>query len=155
MAAAPAQANGGGRGGGTSVTTTISLEGMILTNLCNEDVVNLHGDETTTITTTPAAHGLIVDSKIAAPNLRGDKFGPLPPYYSYKGADVERSHRYLATPPYPTTIRDYHLTKLVPQANAPSMWLMAVFKEIIPGDGTPPIVTIDALYLYCSQPCPE
>ncbi len=159
LAAGPAQANGrdngsGGRGGGKTITTTISLEGVILSNLCNGDAVILHGDETTTITTTPAAHGYVVDSKIAAPNLQGDKFGPLPPYYHYKGADVERSHRYVATPPYPSTIRDYHLTKLVPQANAPSMWLLAVFKETILADGTP-IVTVDALYLYCTQPCPE
>jgi hypothetical protein len=154
LAAAPAQANGGGGGKGTTVTTTINLEGKILANACNDDVVNMSGDETTTITTTPAAHGYIVDSKIAAPNLQGDKFGPLPPYYHYSGADVERSHRYVATPPYPSTIRDYHLTKLVPWANAPTMWLMTVFKEVILYDGTP-IVTLDALYLYCSQPCPE
>src|SRR6476620_11166969 len=104
LATVPAEANDS-RGGGRSVTVVTHLEALVIPNACNADVVNLHGDEYTTITTTPAAHGYTVDSRIAAPNLRGNKI-PAPPdtsAYAYSGADFERSHQYVVTGPYPAT----------------------------------------------------
>jgi hypothetical protein len=151
LAAVPANANDT-RGGGKSVTVVTNLEALIIPNLCNTDIVNLHGLVYTTITTTPAAHGYTVDSKIAAPHLTGNKIAPPPGDYAYSGADVERSHQYVVTGPYPATNYDYHWTKLVPNANAPSMYLLIVFRETIDQFGTPVAVVYRA-YLTCTQPC--
>jgi hypothetical protein len=153
LAAVPTQANDT-RGGGKTVTVVTHLEALVIINQCNNDVVNLHGDEYTTIRTTPTAHGYTVDSTIAAPNLTGNRV-PVPPdtnAYAYKGQDVERSHQYVVTGPYPATNYDIHWTKLVPQANAPSMYLVLVFRETIDQYGTP-VVLVDRAYLTCTQPC--
>jgi hypothetical protein len=144
---------------GTSSTTgktqtvqiTIDVPALVVNNLCNADTVNLHGQETITTQTTPTSNGgYKVVSILQARNLTGSRIAPLPAY-GYTGDDTQNTYSYEAPPPYPTTVSLLHWTKLVPQANAPAMWLVVVTREVITADGTA-IPTVDRAYLTCTQP---
>ena len=75
--------------GGTTVRTTINLPALVLDNLCNADVVNLHGDLHIVTTTTPARNGgYTVRSTAIARDLRGTRLAP-PPAIGYHGDDSE------------------------------------------------------------------
>ena len=134
-----------------TVRITIDVPALIVENLCNTDTVNLHGQETITTKTTPTSNGgYKVVSILQARNLTGSRIAPLPAY-GYRGDDTQNTYSYQAPPPYPTTVSLLHWTKLVPQANAPAMWLVVVTREVINADGTT-IPTVDRAYLTCTQP---
>jgi hypothetical protein len=134
------------------VQITIDVPALVVENLCNADTVNLHGQETITTSTTPTSNGgYRVVSSLQAHNLTGQRIAPLPAY-GYKGDNVEDTYTYDAPPPNPvTTVSLLHWTKLVPQANAPNMWLVTVFRETITADGTA-VPSVDRAYLTCTQP---
>jgi len=147
VTAAPADA----KTGGTTVRTTINLPALPLDNLCNGDVVNLSGDMTITTTTTPAGNGgYTVRSSADARNLRGERIAP-PPAIGYRGADSENTYSYYAPPPFPSTHRVVHWTTLIPNGNAPRMYLVLVIRETIAADGTV-IPVAQGAYLVCKQP---
>jgi hypothetical protein len=147
VTAAPADA----KTGGTTVRTTINLPALPLDNLCNGDVVNLSGDMTITTTTTPAGNGgYTVRSSADARNLRGERIAP-PPAIGYRGADSENTYSYYAPPPFPSTHRVVHWTTLIPNGNAPRMYLVLVIRETIAADGTV-IPVFEHAYLVCKQP---
>jgi hypothetical protein len=115
------------------------------------DVVDQHGQETITTQTTPTSNGgYKVVSILQARNLTGSRIAPLPAY-GYTGDDTQNTYSYEAPPPYPTKVSLLHWTKLVPQTNAPAMWLVVVTREVITADGTA-IPTVDRAYLTCTQP---
>lgn len=136
---------------GTTTEYTLHVDALPVTNLCNADVVVLNGDLYIRETTTPARNGgYTVQSTINGKNLTG--YG-LPSTLNYRGEDREQSYAYYAPPPYPSTFYDAHYTKLVPQGNAPSMYLLIVLKEVVMADGTV-VPVIDSAYLVCQQPRP-
>ena len=137
--------------GGTTVRTTINLPALVLDNLCNADVVNLHGDLHIVTTTTPARNGgYTVRSTAIARDLRGTRIAP-PPAIGYHGDDSENTFSYYAPPPFPSTHRVVHWTKLIPEGNAPSMFLVLVLRETIAADGTV-VPVFERAYLVCQQP---
>jgi hypothetical protein len=147
---APARATGSS-GGGKTVKTTINLPALVLDNLCNADVVNLSGDLHITTTTTPHRRGgYTVRSSAIARDLRGNRIAPLPAI-GYHGDDAENAYSYYAPPPYPSTHRVVHWTRLIPEANAPSMYLVLVLRETILADGTV-VPVFERAYLVCRQP---
>src|SRR5690242_10633827 len=147
LTAAPAEATTGG----TTVRTTINIPAMVVDNLCNADVVNLSGDLTITTTTTPARNGgYTVRSSAVARDLRGTRIAPLPAI-GYRGSDGENAYSYYAPPPFPSTHRVVHWTTLIPDGNAPRMYLVLVIQETITADGTV-IPVFDSAYLVCKQP---
>jgi hypothetical protein len=147
VAAAPADATSRG----TTVRTTINIPAMVADNLCNGDVVNLSGDLTITTTTTPARNGgYTVQTSAVARDLRGTRIAP-PPMIGYRGADGENTYSYYAPPPFPSTHRVVHWTTLIPDGNAPRMYLVLVIRETIAADGTV-IPVFERAYLVCKQP---
>jgi hypothetical protein len=151
MTAAPADA----KSKGTTVRTTLNVPAMVLNNLCNLDVVNLSGDLTITTTTTPTRDGgYTVRSSAVARDLRGTRIAPAPPI-GYRGGDGENTYSYYAPPPFPSTHRVVHWTTLIPQGNAPRMYLVLVIREVIAADGTV-VPVFENAYLVCQQPtCSE
>jgi hypothetical protein len=144
----PATAPASGRG--QTVRTVIHLPALVLINECNGDAVNLSGDLYITTTSTPTSNGgYTVRSSSDAHNLRGAAINP--PMTPYRGQDGENSFAYYAPPPYPSTFTVTHWTKLVPQANAPSMYLVIVLREVVAADGTT-VPTFQRAYLTCTQP---
>jgi hypothetical protein len=147
---APARATGS-TGGGKTVRTTINLPALVLDNLCNGDIVNLSGDLVITTTTTPDRRGgYTVRTSANAFGLRGERIAP-PPAIGYHGDDSENSYSYYAPPPYPSTHRVVHWTRLVPEAPAPTMYLVLVIRETILADGTV-VPVFERAYLVCTQP---
>ena len=151
LGAAPVSANGTQRG--TTTTTVIHLPALPMDNLCNLDVVNLSGDLTIRVTTTPTSDGgYTVYSNASAWHLTGSRVAPLPAI-GYKAADVEQSYSRYAPPPSPAySFSDVHWTKLVPQGPAPTMYLVVVVRETILADGSA-VTTPDRTYLVCTEPC--
>jgi hypothetical protein len=138
--------------GGQTVTTTVHLAALPVDNLCNGDVVNLTGDLRIRVTTTPRPNGgYTVQSTTRGDNLTGERIFPLPSI-GYRGSDDESSFAYYAPPPYPSTYRVVHSTTLIPQANAPRMYLVTVLRETIAADGTPVVPAVERVYLACQQP---
>ena len=138
-------------GKGQTVETTINLPALILTNLCNADTVNLSGDLHIRTTTTPRANGgYTVQSSAIARDLRGQRIAPAP-FIGYHGDDGENTFSYYAPPPYPSTHRVVHWTRLIPEANAPTMYLVLVLRETIAADGTV-VPVFERAYLVCTQP---
>jgi hypothetical protein len=136
---------------GQTVDTTINLPALVLDNLCNADVVNLSGDLHIRTTTTPRGNGgFTVTSSASATGLRGTRIAPTPEI-RYRGDDVENTFSYYAPPPYPSTHRVVHWTRLIPSAKAPSMYLVLVLRETITADGRA-VPTFERAYLVCSQP---
>jgi hypothetical protein len=124
---------------------------MVVDNLCNGDVVNLSGDMRIITTTTPTRNGgYTVNSSTIAKGLRGERIAP-PPAIGYHGDDVTNTISYYAPPPYPATHRVFHWTKLIPEGNAPSMYLVIVLRETTTADGTT-IPVLERTYLVCTQP---
>ncbi len=147
VTAAPADATNKG----TTVRTTINIPALVLDNLCNLDVVNLSGDLTITTTTTPAGNGgYTVRSSAVARDLEGSRIAP-PPAIGYRGSDGENTYSYFAPPPYPSTHRVVHWTTLIPEGNAPRMYLVLVIRETITADGTV-IPVFERAYLACKKP---
>jgi hypothetical protein len=133
------------------VKETINVPALVIVNKCNLDTVNLNGQATITTATTPTSNGgYRIFSSFQALNLTGSRVAP--PLYGYKGDDVENTYTYDAPPPNPVlTVSLLHWTKLVPQYNAPAMWLVIVFRETITADGTA-VPSVDRAYLTCTQP---
>jgi hypothetical protein len=147
VVAAPAEA----KTAGTTVETTLNIPAMVVDNLCNLDVVNLSGDLTIRTTTTPARNGgYTVQTAAVARNLRGTRIAP-PPAIGYRGGDGENTYSYYAPPPFPSTHRVVHWTTLIPDGNAPRMYLVLVILETITADGTV-IPVLERAYLVCKQP---
>jgi hypothetical protein len=145
-AAAPATAKG------QTVKTTVHLAALPVDNLCNRDMVNLTGDLRIRVTTTPRSNGgYTVDSSTRGDNLTGDRIFPLPSI-GYRGSDDESSFAYYAPPPYPSAFRVVHSTTLIPQFNAPRMYLVTEIREVIAADGTPAVPIVERMYLTCKQP---
>jgi|tagenome__1003787_1003787.scaffolds.fasta_scaffold20387479_2 hypothetical protein len=133
------------------VRVTQNVAALVVENLCNADTVDLHGQLVMTTATTPTSNGgLRIVSSVRANNLTGKRIAPLPGY-GYVGSDNQDSYSYIAPPPYPTTYSERHWTKLVPQVNAPAMWLVVVTREVITADGTA-LPAVERAYLSCSQP---
>jgi hypothetical protein len=151
LGAAPASAAGTQRG--TTTKTVIHLPAMVIDNLCNADVVNVSGDLAITVTTTPARNGgYTVRSTASAWDLIGNRVAP-PPAIGYRAADVEQSYTRYAPPPSPAySFSDAHWTKLVPQAPAPTMYLVVLLRETILANGSA-VTTLDRVYLVCAEPC--
>jgi hypothetical protein len=148
--AAPARATAGS-GGGQTVDVTINVPAMVLDNLCNTDVVNLSGDLRIVTTTTPTGNGgYTVRSSAIAKGLRGERIAP-PPATGYHGDDAANTFSYYAPPPYPSTHRVIHWTKLIPEGKAPAMYLVLVLVETTTADGTT-VPVLDRAYLVCQQP---
>jgi hypothetical protein len=150
---APARATGGGggSGGGQTTSVVINIPALPLTNLCNADIVNLSGDMYITTTTRPTSDGgYTVRTSAVAPDLRGQRIAPPPPI-RYRGSDAENAYSYYAPPPYPSSHRVVHWTKLVPQGRAPTMYLVVVLRETIAADGTV-LTTAERAYLVCKPP---
>jgi hypothetical protein len=147
-----ASATTSGTGRTQVVRATLDVPALVVENKCNLDTVNLHGQETITTSTTALSNGgYRVVSSLRANNLTGERIAPLPAY-GYKGDDIENTNTYDAPPPNPTTsVTLLHWTRLVPQVNAPSMWLVIEFREVIAADGTA-VPTVDRAYLSCTQP---
>jgi hypothetical protein len=147
-----ASATTGAKAGQTQYTEiTIDLPALVVDNLCNTDVVNLHGQMTIRTATTPTSNGAMrVVSTASARNLTGTRIAPLP-QGAYKGDQVDNTYSYIAPPPYPTTYTLLHWLKLVPQFKAPAMWLVVVTREVINADGTT-VPVVDRAYLVCTQP---
>jgi hypothetical protein len=124
---------------------------MVVDNLCNGDTVNLSGDMRIITTTTPRKiGGYTVNSSTIAKGLQGERIAP-PPAIGYHGDDVNNTFSYYAPPPYPSSHRVYHWTKLVPEAKAPTMYLVIVLKETTTADGTT-VPVFERTYLVCTQP---
>jgi hypothetical protein len=101
--------------------------------------------------TKPAKNGgYTVNSTATANNLTGERIAP-PPVIGYSGDDKQSSYTYYAPPPFPSSSRVAHWTKLVPDGNAPTMWLVVIVRYTIAVDGTA-IPVADQAYLSCSQP---
>jgi hypothetical protein len=138
-------------GRGQTVDVTINLPALVLDNLCNGDVVNLSGDLRIRTTTTPTRNGgYTVRSSAIARDLQGNRILP-PPAIGYHGDDGENAYSYYAPPPYPSTHRVVHWTRLVPEAKAPSMYLVLVLQETIMADGTV-VPVFERAYLVCKKP---
>jgi hypothetical protein len=149
LGTAPAQAKSGS-GGSTTVDVTLDVPAMVVDNLCNGDVVNLSGDMRVITTTTPTRNGgYTVRSSTIAKDLRGERIAP-PPVIGYHGDDVTNSYSYYAPPPYPSTHQVVHWTKLVPEGNAPTMYLVIVLRETTANGTTVPV--LERTYLVCQQP---
>jgi hypothetical protein len=138
-------------GGGQRVDVTINIAALPLDNLCNGDVVNLSGDMRIVTVTKPAKNGgYTVTSTSTATNLTGQRIAPLPAI-AYRGDQTENSFSYYAPPPYPSTSRVAHWTRLVPEGNAPTMWLVVVLRYTIAADGTL-VPVAERAYLSCTMP---
>jgi hypothetical protein len=136
---------------GQTTDVTLHLPALILDNLCNADVVDLHGDLRIITTTKPTSNGgYTVRSTAIARGLQGNRIAP-PPLIGYHGDDGENTYSYYAPPPYPSTHRVVHWTKLVPEGNAPSMYLVLVIRETIAQDGTV-VPVFERAFLVCRQP---
>jgi hypothetical protein len=136
-------------GKGTTVEYTLPVPALAVTNLCNADAVVLSGDLYIRETTTPAKKGgYTVESTINGVGLTG---AGLPSGLDYVGEDREQSNAFYAPPPYPSTFTDVHYTKLDPQGDAQTQYLVVVLRETIAADGTV-VPTIDRAYLVCEQP---
>jgi len=150
----PTRAKAGGAttaGKGQTTDVTINLPALVLDNLCNADVVNLHGDLRIITTTKPTGNGgYTVRSTSIARDLRGERIAPPPPI-GYHGDDGENTFAYYAPPPYPSTFRVVHWTRLIPEANAPSMYLVLVLRETVMADGTV-VPVFERTFLVCRQP---
>jgi hypothetical protein len=132
-----------------TVDYTLHVPAMVIDNLCNGEPVNLSGDLHIRESTTQRADGsYTVTSTTNGKNLRGPGLITM---LNYLGQDTEQSNQYVAPPPYPTTFTDTHYTKLVPQGNAPSMYLVIVLREVVLADGTV-VPTINRMFLTCTQP---
>ncbi|MEV6488906.1 hypothetical protein AB0M20_09775 [Actinoplanes sp. NPDC051633] len=137
---------------GSTVEATINVAALVVTNLCNADVVNLSGDMTIRTTTTPRQNGgYTVQSTAIARNLKGTRIAP-PPAIGYRGTNAENTYAYYAPPPYPATFRTVHYTELVPQGKAPRMYLVVIIREVIAADGTPVVPVVERAYLVCKPP---
>jgi hypothetical protein len=91
-----------------------------------------------------------VRSSAIARDLRGNRIAPLPAI-GYHSDDAENAYSYYAPPPYPSTHRVVHWTRLIPEAKAPSMYLVLVLRETILADGTV-VPAFERAYLVCRQP---
>jgi hypothetical protein len=137
--------------GGQRVDITINIPALPLDNLCNGDVVNLSGDMRIVTVTRPAKNGgYTVTSTSTARNLTGERIAPLPAI-PYSGDQTENSFSYYAPPPYPSTSRVQHWTKLVPEGKAQTMWLVVVLRYTIAADGTL-VPVAERAYLSCTMP---
>jgi hypothetical protein len=136
---------------GQATDVTIHLPALVLDNLCNGDVVDLHGDLRIITTTKPTGNGgYTVRSTAIARGLQGERIAPLPTI-GYHGDDGENTFTYYAPPPYPSTFRVVHWTRLVPEGNAPSMYLVLVLRETITADGTV-VPVFERAFLVCKPP---
>ena len=112
---------------------------------CNGGVVVLHGNYVITQTTTPASDGgTDVRSRIVSTNLEGVDENGLP----YRALDAELSFVHELPEQATAPFTDAHATLLLPQASAPKMLLVAVFRETVAPDGTPS-VALDHSYTVC------
>jgi hypothetical protein len=146
----PARANARS-GGSQTVDVTINVPAMVLDNLCNADVVNLSGDMRIITTTTPTGNGgYTVQSSAIAKGLHGERIEPLPAI-RYHGGDATNTFSYYAPPPYPSTHRVIHWTKLVSQGRAPDMYLVMVLRETTTANGTT-VPLFERAYLQCDTP---
>lgn len=149
-APAAAASDSGGGSGWVVIKDQQSLPAMILTNVCNGNVVNMSGVlYIVTATSPPDSRGRVtVISNLSAPNLTGYTIEPQP-YIEYRGGDGQNTYLYQAVPTSTQTVR--HWTKLVPKArNQPSMWLVVIFQETVTTNGTIPV--FKRVYLSCSEP---
>ena len=132
-----------------TVEYTLPVPALALDNLCNLDAVILNGDlHIRTTTTTLPNGGVTVTSTINGRDLTG--FG-LPSALNYVGENREYSYSYTAPPPGIGTFQVTQYTKLVPQGNAPTMYLVVVLREVVLADLTT-VPVIDRMYLVCKQP---
>jgi len=137
----------------TRTEITIRLEAATFVNLCNNDFVELAGDETIRVTRTTNSDGSsTVRSTLIAPNLTGKRAAPLP-MIGYRGADAHQNYAYYAPAHFPYTLTVIHWQKLVPQGPAPTMYLVTVLRETLLDSSSAPVVTVDRLYLACTEPC--
>ena len=150
---APVTSAGDGDKTGKTVRYTLHVTAMVVDNLCNGDVVNLHGDLQVTETTTPGKNGsYTIRSSTNGRDLRGETVvatGLTP--MAYRGQDREDSTQHIAPPPYPSTFDDTHWTALFPEGPAPTMYLVIVLRWTVAADGTAGPM-INRMFLQCQKP---
>ena len=132
----------------TVVNATLQIPANVLDNLCNGDVVNLHGTLNIRTATTTQSNGSVRVVSTSRFTGTGARLNSTP--INYHGDDTQNTAEYTAPPPYPSTFSVLQWTKLVPQGNAPTMWLVFVLREVVTPGGTVP--TLERTYLTCSQP---
>jgi hypothetical protein len=142
LRAAPAQAE-------TQVIDVIfHTAALPVTNLCNDQVVVLHGDlHVRQVRTTTPGGGEVVNSLITSEGLIGADVNGMP----YTANDIEASFAHYAPPGRTSVFFDVHATLLVPQGNAPTMLLVIVVAEKVRPDGTTTVL-LDRAWTACSQP---
>jgi hypothetical protein len=133
----------------TVVKATLQIPANPMDNLCNGDVVNLHGKLNITTATTTLSNGAVRVVSTSRFTGTGSRIAP-PPEIGYYGDDRQNTAEYTAPPPYPSTFSVLQWTKLVPRRNAPTMWLVFVLREVVTPEGTVP--TLERTYLTCMQP---
>jgi hypothetical protein len=140
--------------GWTVIKDQFSLPILPLENVCNGNLVNMSGVLYIVTATSPpdSRGGVTVISTLSAPNLSGYTIEPQP-YIEYRGGDGMNTYQYNALPPYRSSYRVLHWTKLVPKArNQPSMWLVVVIQETITTSTSGAAPVVKQVYLSCSEP---
>ena len=139
LGAAPAQAET------KVIDVTFHTDALPVTNLCNNQLVLLHGDlHVRQVQTTTASGGETVKSLITSEGLVGADVNGMP----YTANDIEASFAHYAPPGRTSTFFDVHATLLVPQGNAPTMLLVVVMAETVRPDGTTTVL-LDRAFTTC------
>jgi hypothetical protein len=130
----------------TVVIATIRLPAKIVTNQCNGDIVNLHGNLTivTAITRTSGGGSRQVSLSIA-PDLVGED---VVNGSAYRAVEAEFTYALLAPAGFGPFVA-VTWTLLVPQeGGAATVFVVTVLKETIQADGTI-TPTLERVYLVC------
>ena len=144
LLAAPAVQAQGPSGPSTDVYV-LHLEGQPFDNSCNGDVTVLRGELTIVTTHIPTRDGgEIVQGNAVTTNLVGSG---LPSGLTYRAAHAEVSFvRYLPPERGGYTSTDLMLWLLVPDGDAPTMYLATVLRETVRADETA-TTSLDRRYL--------
>jgi hypothetical protein len=140
----PAQADAG------TVRSVINIPALVITNACNGEEVVVSGQLQLMVTTTPApGGGEIVRSRAISKGLRGVG---LTSGITYRARDAEASLVHQAPAPGPSQFLNTHVTRLIPQGDAPAMFLFMVVKGTLAADGTVLSVELEKTYTSCRGP---
>ncbi|MDQ6900914.1 MAG: hypothetical protein M3072_15680 [Candidatus Dormibacteraeota bacterium] len=140
---------GRAEGSVTSITGS-HLQAVIVENLCNGDEVNLNGDLTTIIVTTPGSNGSFTATSLnVAPNLSGVVIGS--EQTQYKAVQGELSIASYTSEEVLTKVYDVAWIVLVPVAGGPRMYLIAPLIVTYQPDGTNNVV-LEKMYVICRPP---
>jgi hypothetical protein len=121
-----------------------------VTNLCNNQIVNVHGVLTTTITTTPTSDGgYTILAWNIAPDMVGETMvGGSGPYRADQG---EVNFQVIPPSTKPTRVYDATWLTMVPQGSGPTMYLVTLFAVTVYPDETFK-VNLQKTYMVCTAP---